>query len=286
MQRYRKGLDKRFPDYRRIYIFLDKSEDIPKDEQWLPVGYGWLSGFLLDEENNASLALEVRHILKEFREAVQYKDEESTSTSQATELVTSISVRHRESIDALWKVVHDDKKTSAFLDRLAELSSGRRNAEGQAKLALFQLYHRRPEIWIECRQQARYAPFYTKLHKHFSNLKYDVKRINSWYSLAAWEKFISPEYLDGYYYPVAVRVQDREQTFRVVTYFDLRQVRPEKREALREYATKERKAQGNNSPKWNSETFDLYVTENLSQADAVQEVQQRLTKLQDHLVAY
>lgn len=283
LKRYRGGLEKLFPTFTRIYIFLDKFEAEPKDDQWLPVGYSWLNGFLLEQEGNAMLSTNVRRTLAEFREAVQDKDEESASTSAKSKLVTSISARHNDAIEAMCEIARP--KGKIFLELMKELSADTRSAEGRARLALFKLYRTRTMLWDECHQQARFAAFFKELSEHFPDLDSDVKRVNSWYSLSSWERFINPEYQEEYFYPAAVRVRLQDKKFNVITYLDLRSVRQDKRDALRELVTKTRHMQGGNSPKRNGDTFDLFRKEDLTQTVAVQEVLAQLDWLQKELEA-
>lgn len=285
LKQYEKDLAKRFKGYTRILIFLDRLEAEPGSKAWLPVGYGWLSGFLLGEEDNASLSSDIRRTLREFREAVQDEDDESASTSSLDKMIASVALRHQLSIQKMLEVTRDRGRGLDFLDHLAALAANCGTEEGRAELALFQLYRRRPTLWDRCGHEYRYARFTTELAKSFPDLDHEVKRVNSWYTLKAWERLIAPDQRDDYYFPAAVRMQEQSEKYKVTTYVNLRQVRPENHAALRALATEIKKAQGKNVPKASSISFDLYQTAGfLSAADAMREVHDRLAELQKRLI--
>lgn len=284
LEKYRKDLTKRFKGYTRILIFLDRLEAEPGSKAWLPVGYGWLSGFLLGEEDNASLSSDIRRTLREFREAVQDEDDESASSSSLNKMIASVAVRHQLAIQKMLEVTREGGRGLDFLDHLATLAARCKTDEGRAKLALFQLYRRRPAVWDRCGHEHRYARFTTELAKSFPDLDHEVKRVNFWYTLTAWERLVAPDQLDDYYFPAAVRVQEQGEKYKVTTYLDLRQVRPEAHAALRAMATEIRKAQGKNVPKASASGFDLYQTAGfLSAPAALREVHDRLAELQQRL---
>ena len=145
LQRYLEGLAELFPSYTRIHIFLDQREEAPKHEEWLAVSYGWLTEFLRAQEQNPSVAQEAKRVLAEFREAAQEHDDEAANASLQSRLVTAVAARHQGAIDAMWEVCERERQ-ELFLQQLADLSDDG-SLEGQAALALFQLYHRNPTIW-------------------------------------------------------------------------------------------------------------------------------------------
>ena len=284
LDKYKKDLSQRFKGYTQILIFLDRLEAEPGSKAWLPIGYGWLSGFLLGEEDNASLSTDIRRTLREFREAVQDEDDESASSSSLDKMISSVAVRHQQSIQRMLEVTREGGRGLDFLDRLAKLAARSKTDEGRAQLALFQLYRRRPSLWDRCGREYRYARFTTELTKTFPDLEHEVKRVNSWYTLAAWKRLIAPDQLDDYYFPAAVRVQEQGEKYKVTTYLNLRQVRPEAHGALRALATEIKKAQGRNVPKTSASGFDLYQTAGfLNAADTLREVHDRLAELQRRL---
>jgi hypothetical protein len=278
---YRQALEKRFPDFQRIYIFLDKLEAEPKDDQWLPVGYSWLNGFLLEQENDPAVSADVRRTLAEFRAAVQEEDEESRSTSPTSRLISSISADHSDAIEAMCEMGRP--KNEKFLDVLQKISSDVGTAEGRAALSLFKLYHTRSMLWDECRQRARFAAFFNELNEKFpGDLDSDVKRVKAWYSLRSWKSLVEDN--DDYFSPVCVRVSIRKGLFDLHTYIDLRSVRQDARESLRAFGAKIRKdAGGSNTPKKTAETFDIAVRKGLSRAVAVSQVMEQLEWLRHNL---
>lgn len=282
LKRYRLALENRFSEYQRIYIFLDKLEAEPLDNQWLPVGYSWLSGFLLEQENDPAVSAEVRRTLSEFRDAVQEEDEESTSTSATSRLISSIAANHNEAIEAMCAIGRPQGER--FLDTLEKISENLGSAEGRASLSLFKLYHTRSLLWDECRQRAPFAAFFNGLSEQFpGDLDSDVKRVKAWYSLRSWNSLVEDN--DEYFFPVAVRVSSRNGLFDLHIYIDLRSVRPDAREALRAFGASIRIDATSKSPKKTAETFDISISRRLGRAAAVKEVIGQLQWLKKNLVA-
>ena len=275
LQRYHSGLAKLFPGYVCIHVFLDHSEATPSHPQWLGVGYGWLSEFLREQEQDTAVSEQVRRVLTEFRQAVQQEDEESATVTLESRLITSVAARHRDALLAMWEVaVVQQTRKELFLQRLTRLSQDG-SMEGQARLSLFQLYHRRPEIWRQCKEQASFAPFYAALLKQFADLEDDVKSVNAYYSLQQWSRFIDPKYADEYAFPVGVRVHKLDKNYRVTAYVSLAHVRPDKRVQLVQVAEELRKKAGRHRPKSNANRIEVYRS-SLPQEKALQEAIDRL----------
>ena len=247
LQRYLDGLAGLFPDYTRIHVFLDQREEAPQHAQWLAVSYGWLSEFLRAQEQNPAVAQEVKRVLAEFREAVQKQDDEAANASLENRLVTAVAARHQGAIDAMWKICKRERQ-ELFLQQLADLSDDG-SLEGQAALALFQLYHRSPTIWAQCRDQARFARFHEALREEFCGLQEDVKQVKAYYSLEAWGSLIDPQYEENYSFPAGIRVHRQSDGYQLTTYFYLAQTRADRREALMTIAEQARKSDGRAKPR-------------------------------------
>lgn len=280
LQRYLDGLATLFPKYTRIHIFLDKRDEVPGHGQWLGVGYGWLSEFLRAQEQNPSVAQEVKRVLSEFREAVQQQDEEAANATLASRLITEVASRHQEAIDAMWEISKRQNE-ELFLQQLANLA-GISTLDGQAALSLFQLFHRSPDIWTQCKNQARFARFYKKLREQFTDVQDDVKQVKAFFSLEEWGQLIDVNFKDEYVFPAGVRVHARGGSFRITTYMHLVHTRPSQRDALMKVVEAARKAEGRQRPKKGAEWFDLYQRD-LAPEAAVQEVLSRMTELQSSL---
>ena len=282
LQRYHSGLAKLFPGYVCIHVFLDQGGATPSHPQWLGVGYAWLSEFLREQEQDAAISDQVRRVLAEFRQAVQQEDEESATVTLESRLITTVAARHPDALLAMWDVAVVQQTTKEpFLQRLTRLSRDG-SMEGQARLSLFQLYHRRPEVWRQCKEQVSFAPFYAALRKQFADLEDDVKSVNAYYSLQQWSRFIDSKYADEYAFPVGVRVHRLEKNFRVTAYMSLAHVRPEKRLQLLQVAEELRKSAGRQRPRSTASHIEV-CRSSLPQERALQEVIDRLEEFSQRL---
>ena len=283
LARYYAGLEKLLPDYTRIHIFLDSSDEKPSHKKWLEVGYGWLSEFLREQEQKLATSDTLRSAFAEFREAVESEDEEAAKASAEGRLITSIAAKHGPAITAMLQLAKKERQ-ELFLQRLKALTKGARS-EGRAKLALFQLYHRRPSVWGQCFDQVRFAGFHAVLSGKFPDLQEDVRKINAFYSLEEWSRFIDQEHIEeGYMFPVGVHVHDYGKGCRVVPYMDLVHVRPNRRDALLAVADVIRKELGRSRPRRDARRLDL-IRENYGRTQAELEVVRWLGKLKGALAA-
>ena len=280
LQRYLAGLAALFPKYTRIHVFLDKRDELPSNEQWLGVGYGWLSEFLRSQEQSTLVTEEVKRVLFEFREAVQDQDDEIANATPMNRLITEVASKHQAAIDAMWDI-SKRQKNDLFLQQIATLS-GERTQEGRATLSLFQLFQRNPKIWTQCKNQAKFAIFYKTLRENFTDIQDDVKRVNAYFSLQQWEQLIDAKHKDDYYFPAGVKVRDLGSGFQVTTYIQLDHTRLNLQDKLTKVFERARKAQNHVPPKRRDKWLPLYEKV-LASEDAVQEVLLRMNELRSSL---
>jgi len=97
LKTYREGLKSIFPSMLGVHIFLDSNEEEPRDQQWIKIGYDWLSEFLREHEQLETTAPNLRWSLAQFRVAIEDEDAEAAS-SPVERLATLVASKHSEAL--------------------------------------------------------------------------------------------------------------------------------------------------------------------------------------------
>ncbi|BEH22863.1 Uncharacterised protein [Burkholderia pseudomallei] len=283
LKHYRTKLEKLFPDFLGIHIFLDSSAAEPVDPAWIPVGYDWLADFLRDAEKREATAEHVRQALAQFRGVIEDESEDAVAKSTYGRLVTEVAGGHPQVFQLMepWSK-NGTKSTRAQI--LKHLMNEANTLEGKALLRLFQLYWRRTVVWDDCIRQVQFAPFVSALRQRFDKLLVDPKRVRTAFSLQDWDSIIDQEQFDYWYYPAGVTVWQTGETFTLTTYAQLSDVRAEKRDALVEVAQELRKVNGVKTALRDEQSYVLLRRrKDLTQEKAIEETVSQMLQLQSHL---
>lgn len=256
LRNYRKQLQKLFPDFLGIHIFLDSNEAEPEDNAWIPIGYDWLADFLREAEKRESTARHVRDTLSQFRRVIEDEAEDAMGKSTHGRLVTEVASGHPRIFEQMneWAAVCSKGQRASMLNQLMGDAT---TLEGKARLRLFQLYWRRTAVWEECIRQAQFAPFVRALRDRFDDLTVNPKRVRTAFSLQGWVGLIDIDQFAEWYYPAGVTVWRTGETFRVVTFVQLNDIRAEKRNQLIDVAEGIRKENGVKAPLRDEQAFVL-----------------------------
>lgn len=66
---YRKGIEKSFPNYRQIYVYLDSNEENKPDyDHWIPLGYQWLIDLISTHQKSGLLSDRALDALDQFKD--------------------------------------------------------------------------------------------------------------------------------------------------------------------------------------------------------------------------
>lgn len=281
LSHYRKHLEKLFPDFTGVHIFLDSRTASPDDPAWISIGYDWLSEFLVEAEQREAIAPHVREALAQFRSVIEDEPKDAMIKSAYGRLVTDVACNHPEILGVMegWSV--SSSKGMRARD-LAQLMQGRSTLEGRAMLRLFQLYWSRTRVWDECIRQVQFGPFVSKLQARFDDLLVLPKIVRSGFSLERWESLIDREELrTNNWFPAAgVTVTQTGESFRVVTFVNLSSVRAEKKDVLREIAAEARSSAGRSGDLDHEQSLvRLRVRRDLTLERAVDESLSEMAKL-------
>ncbi len=240
---YRRELKKIFPKFLGIHILLDSNEAEPADSAWITVGYDWLADHLREVEKREATAQHVREALGQFRSVIEDEAEESGATSTYGRLVTEVASKHPE-VFAMMEPWSRQGSKGTRAHTLAQLMDDTATLEGKAMLRLFQLYWRRTNVWDDCIRQAQFAPFVAQLRDRFSDLLVDTKRVRTSFALNQWHSLVDIDESPFWYYPAGVNVRKTGDKYKVVSYVQLNDVRPDKRTELVTRAEALRQAYG------------------------------------------
>jgi hypothetical protein len=283
LSHYRKHLEKLFPDFTGVHIFLDSRIASPDDPAWISIGYDWLSEFLMEAEERESIAPHVREALAQFRSVIEDEPKDAMIKSAYGRLVTDVACKHPDILGLMqdWSV--SSSKGMRARD-LAHLMQGRSTLEGRAMLRLFQLYWSRTRVWDDCIRQVQFGPFVSKLQGRFGDLLVLPKIVRSGFSLERWESLIDRQELDKWFPPAGVTVTQTGESFRVVTFINLSNVRAEKKDALRKVAAKAKFSDGRSGSLDHEQSFvRLRVRKDLTLERAVDESLSEMAKLDERL---
>lgn len=241
---YREGLEKLFPDFRGIYIFLDSNEAEPHDSMWIPIGYDWLTDFIRSCEQRDSVAAHVKNTLAQFRSVVEDEDEDSAASTQLGKLITHVASTYRDELALMRDLIKQNSKSPRAKELSMLLKNGLATKDAKASVRLFQLYCRRPAVWDQCFRQTLFAPFHQTLRARFPGLLVDPRRVVTTYTLDDWGRLLETEGKDDWYWCAGVRVRYVKEQYKVVSYANLADVKAEKRDALLKFINEVRVANG------------------------------------------
>ncbi len=283
LSHYRKHLEKLFPDFTGVHIFLDSRMKAPEDPAWISIGYDWLSEFLMEAEQRESIAAHVREAFAQFRDVIEDESKDAMIKSAYGRLVTDVACKHPYILGLMrdWSV---SSSKGMRAGHLAELMQGRSTLEGRAMLRLFQLYWSRTRVWDDCIRQVQFGPFVSKLRDRFPDLLVSPKIVRSGFSLERWESLIDRQELNEWFSPAGVTVAQTGDSFRVVTFINLSSVRGEKTDQLREIAARAKSSSGRNGNVSHEQAFiRLRVQNGLTLTRAVDEALSEMLKLDQRL---
>lgn len=276
---YYKGLQKLFPSYRGIYVYLDSEEAEPEHEAWLAVGYDWLTEFLKSSEQRESTAQHVRDALAQFRSVIEDEDEDSSARSPLGTLISHVAGKHRNALDSMKELVKPYARSQRAKELAAIVSDGVVTNQAKAQMRLFQLYCRRPALWDQCFKQTLFGPFKKTLGERFSDLVVDPRRVVTTFSLDNWDRLVDKEGKDEWYYIAGVRVRYYDDKYAVVSYVKFSDVKPDRRGALHSFANELRAKNGLRAGREENGWLALKRVRGLSASHAIEEASEQLLAL-------
>lgn len=280
---YHNGLNKLFPSYRGILVYLDSNESVPTDEAWLPVGYDWLAEFLKSSEQRESTAQHVRETLSQFRSVIEDEDEDSAARRPLGRLISHVAGKHREALAAMKDLVKPNARTQRAKELAAIVGDGLTTNQAKARMRLFQMYCRRPALWDQCFKQTLFGPFKKTLGERFSDLVVDPRRVVTTFSLDDWDRLVDKEGKDAWYSVAGVRVRYASELYNVVSYLEFSDVKPDRQEALLSFAKELRAQNGLKASREDNRWLALKRVQGLSAGRAVEEASEQLLALKNGL---
>lgn len=222
LKRYRKALEKQYPDWVRVLVFLDVYGQPPSDDAWFGMDYEWLYNELRTAVESPWLSEGSRKILSEFRAAIDPEADRFEHLSSNDDLLDVVN-DHRLVFELMrtW-----DRSNKGFSALLGEIFSSSDSLDSKALQQLFKVYWQKWALWQMCIPMLLYAGLLKAACEVSDDTQYEPHRKAVYFRRAVWELVAAPVTVDGTsYWPVVIKViPEPEQragdqnTFRVVAY--------------------------------------------------------------------
>jgi len=218
LERYRKALQKLYPDWNRILVFLDYYDQPPRDEGWLAMSYEWLCTVLKTAEGSLWLSDGSREVLSAFRSALDF---EADPFEQVCEEKTLIDVVHEHrTVFELMRQWHSAKRGLGTLVDDVFWASG--SLDDKATQQLFKVYWQKSELWGACIPMLAYAGLLRAAREVFADVELDRHGKGVYFSRTPWGKLAASA--DSYWpittcvYPEPPHRAGEKNLFRVISY--------------------------------------------------------------------
>lgn len=232
---YRKGIDKAFPSYSQIYVYLDSNEENkPGDDHWIPLGYQWLIDLISTHQKSGLLSDRSLDALDQFKD---YLTEDLALSGQREEekdaLIESIAREHKEVLD-VFRGYRKQPLKNLLEDPTVTIQE-----------PLLIEYHQRRGLWNDVLDQARHSSVIQAAKRAFGDqLEVNTGPAEVRLRLRSWARF-EAEPDNNLWVPRVVAWSGREGKgkYNVWSYANFRGVDPDYEKALRVAALQLRDAQ-------------------------------------------
>jgi len=106
LQRYRKIVEKEFPDFIRLYIYLTPENLIPSDEEWIPFNYDIIANLLDDllEHGKSSFSPDILSFIFQYKTILRRY---IVGNSEVERIAVKIYKKHKEALDIIFQYKPD-----------------------------------------------------------------------------------------------------------------------------------------------------------------------------------
>lgn len=227
LKAYRVGIEKLFPKYRILLIYLDSNEgNSPDDDGWVTLDYGWLIELISKQQSSGLLSARALDALAQVKEYLNQdaaiSDEDAARVSR---LIEAVARNHESVIDAMRRF--QQVNFQSLLETAALNSSE----------ALLVEYCQRRKLWTKILDQARHVQLLAPIHEEFGDrLEVSVASAEVFFRMRTWSRF--QQELDGLWVPrvSAWCGRDQRSTYDLWAVVSFKNVAPEKEEILRDVA--------------------------------------------------
>ncbi len=105
LEAYRKGIQKKFPDFRHVLVYLDSNEENEvDDDSWVPLNYQWLITLISGQQKSGLLSDRALEALEQVRDYLNQNSATSVELeAEKDRLMQSIIIRHSEVLNIFRK---------------------------------------------------------------------------------------------------------------------------------------------------------------------------------------
>lgn len=223
---YRNRIEETFPNYRRVFVYLDSDDEAkPDDEMWIGLNYQWLIDLISTHQLSGLLSERALDALAQVKD---YLIEDGAMPggvdAKRDVLIDGISRRHGDVLE-VFRGYRKGRWNEFFLDSSTDIHE-----------PLLIEYHQRWWLWDDVLDQARHGSIVRAANIAFrERLEFRAGPAEVRFRLKAWEQFeAQPE--EGQWVPSVTAWSGREAKggYSVWSAVNFRGVRPDVEQALRQ----------------------------------------------------
>jgi hypothetical protein len=237
LKKYSKALAKRFPDWDRVYIFLDLYGQAPNDPSWIGLDFDWLVDELRAAEKSPWLGEEPRRVIGEFRSSIELDGDTYDHLPLDDSDLLDIVQEHKEVL----KVMQDWQLSNLRLpDLVDQVFKKGGTLDDRALHRLLPAYWTRSDLWRSCIGMLSYAHFLAAAREKFPDVQPGPRRKSFYFTMPSWEAMARES---SKHWPLQVMLRVRpptgkfeQENFVIVSFLLIDEVDPDWEEKVRELA--------------------------------------------------
>jgi hypothetical protein len=204
LDKYADALEKQYPSWHRVLIFMDMYGASPDDEagRWIPLDYQWLTDEMHEAERAPWIGEESRAAIRDFRRAIDFEERPFLHVDEEGDDVLDVLDQHPEIFELMEEWSQSGDKPGEMLEKLQANTA---NLGRKALMDLYTAYWQRRDLWLQCLPMRRYAGWLQQIYQRFPDVWRHIKRTSLVFSLPQWEKF-AEQGKDHWPLRVAVRI--------------------------------------------------------------------------------
>jgi len=183
LSKYSAALAERYPDWKRVQIFLDYDGQPPNDDTWIGLNFDWLVEELRVAESSPWLGEEPRRIIQEFRNYIDPEGAVFAHLELEDSDLLEVVREHRDVIKCMAEWQRSREKLPELVERIYASST---TLHDKAIQNLFPVYWQRSSLWSRCIPMLSYAQFYEAALGRYEDIEHDPHRKAFFYRLPAW----------------------------------------------------------------------------------------------------
>ncbi len=177
---YRKRIEKSFPTYNQIYVYLDSNEtNKPGDDHWIPLGYQWLIELISTHQKSGLLSDRALDALDQFKDYLSEDQALSGEDEEEKDVLIENIVRNHSSILDVFREFRGERLSDLLEDHAVTIHE-----------PLLIEYHQRQRLWNDVLDQARHVSVVQAAKRAFGDqLEVAISPAEVRLRLKSWARF-------------------------------------------------------------------------------------------------